>query len=117
MGRLSLRFAALGYLTLILIGDLLLVVKRPHVPSFRESTLWVVFYVALASGAITFIAWFAAGEPDQELERTITVLVIDCPHALGLAIPLVDRRQVALRRLRHGALPVRGADEVRPTEG
>ena len=39
---------SLVVLTLILIGDLLLVVKRPHVPSFRESTLWVVFYVALA---------------------------------------------------------------------
>lgn len=35
-------------LTLILVADLLVVVKRPHVPSFRESTLWVVFYVALA---------------------------------------------------------------------
>jgi tellurite resistance protein TerC len=35
-------------LTLILVADLLLVIKRPHVPSFRESTLWVVFYVALA---------------------------------------------------------------------
>jgi tellurite resistance protein TerC len=35
-------------LTLILVGDLLLVLKRPHVPSFKESTLWVVFYVALA---------------------------------------------------------------------
>ena len=39
---------SLVVLTLILIADLLLVVKRPHVPSFRESTLWVVFYVALA---------------------------------------------------------------------
>ncbi|WP_159606239.1 TerC/Alx family metal homeostasis membrane protein [Agromyces humi] len=39
---------SLVVLTLILIGDLLLVIKRPHVPSFRESTLWVVFYVALA---------------------------------------------------------------------
>jgi tellurite resistance protein TerC len=35
-------------LTLILVGDLLLVLKRPHVPSFKESTLWVAFYVALA---------------------------------------------------------------------
>jgi tellurite resistance protein TerC len=39
---------SLVVLTLILIADLLLVIKRPHVPSFRESTLWVVFYVALA---------------------------------------------------------------------
>ncbi|QTX04435.1 TerC/Alx family metal homeostasis membrane protein [Agromyces archimandritae] len=35
-------------LTLILVADLLLVLKRPHVPSFRESTLWVVFYIVLA---------------------------------------------------------------------
>lgn len=39
---------SLVVLTLILIADLLLVIKRPHVPSFKESTLWVVFYVALA---------------------------------------------------------------------
>ncbi|MRG58746.1 TerC/Alx family metal homeostasis membrane protein [Agromyces sp. CFH 90414] len=39
---------SLVVLTLILIGDLLLVLKRPHVPSFKESTLWVVFYVVLA---------------------------------------------------------------------
>ena len=42
------EIGSLVVLTLILIGDLLLVVKRPHVPSFRESTLWVVFYVVLA---------------------------------------------------------------------
>lgn len=35
-------------LTLILVADLLLIIKRPHVPSTKESTLWVVFYVALA---------------------------------------------------------------------
>lgn len=39
---------SLVILTLILVGDLLLVLKRPHVPSLKESTLWVVFYVALA---------------------------------------------------------------------
>ncbi|WP_142139609.1 TerC/Alx family metal homeostasis membrane protein [Acidovorax sp. SLBN-42] len=39
---------SLVVLSLILVGDLLLVIKRPHVPSFRESTLWVVFYVGLA---------------------------------------------------------------------
>ncbi|WP_136708067.1 TerC family protein [Agromyces sp. H66] len=42
------EIGSLVALTLILVADLLLVVKRPHVPSFRESTLWVVFYVALA---------------------------------------------------------------------
>jgi tellurite resistance protein TerC len=42
------EIGSLVVLTLILVADLLLVIKRPHVPSFRESTLWVVFYVALA---------------------------------------------------------------------
>ena len=48
----------------------------------------LLFYVAAASGAITFIAWTALGHVDQAVERTVTVLVIACPHALGLAIPL-----------------------------
>ena len=39
---------SLVVLTLILVADLLLIIKRPHVPSTKESTLWVVFYVALA---------------------------------------------------------------------
>jgi tellurite resistance protein TerC len=42
------EIGSLVVLTVILIADLLLVIKRPHVPSFRESTLWVVFYITLA---------------------------------------------------------------------
>jgi tellurite resistance protein TerC len=42
------QVGSLVILTLILIADLLLILKRPHIPSTRESTLWVVFYVALA---------------------------------------------------------------------
>ena len=48
----------------------------------------LLFYVALAAGAITFMVWTLLGEVDQAVERTVTVLVIACPHALGLAIPL-----------------------------
>jgi Cu2+-exporting ATPase len=48
-----------------------------------------LFYVATAAGLITFIAWTVFGEPRSAVERTVTVLVIACPHALGLAIPLV----------------------------
>ncbi len=48
----------------------------------------LLFYVALGAGAITFVVWTALGEVDQAIERTVTVLVIACPHALGLAIPL-----------------------------
>ncbi|MFN8623471.1 MAG: heavy metal translocating P-type ATPase [Chloroflexota bacterium] len=49
----------------------------------------LLFYVALAAGAITLVGWWALGTPEEALIRTATVLVIACPHALGLAIPLV----------------------------
>ncbi|MHA7294103.1 heavy metal translocating P-type ATPase [Arthrobacter sp. HLT1-21] len=49
----------------------------------------LLFYFALISGIITFIAWILLGSPDDAVIRTVTVLVIACPHALGLAIPLV----------------------------
>ena len=49
----------------------------------------MLFYVAVASGAITFIYWWISGDKEHALIRTATVLIIACPHALGLAIPLV----------------------------
>ena len=49
----------------------------------------LLFYVALAAGAITLVGWWLLGDPEGALIRTATVLVIACPHALGLAIPLV----------------------------
>jgi len=49
----------------------------------------LLFYFAGGAGLITMAVWLALGEPDQAVERTVTVLVIACPHALGLAIPLV----------------------------
>jgi len=49
----------------------------------------MLFYAALLVGIITYLAWFSLVGPDFALERTVTVLVIACPHALGLAIPLV----------------------------
>ena len=46
--------------------------------------------IALASGAVTLIVWIATGaEASYAIERAVTVLVIACPHALGLAVPLV----------------------------
>jgi Cu2+-exporting ATPase len=48
-----------------------------------------LFYVATGAGIITFIAWNVFGESRSAVEKTVTVLVIACPHALGLAIPLV----------------------------
>ena len=49
----------------------------------------LLFYVALIAGVITLGYWWLAGDPEGALVRTATVLVIACPHALGLAIPLV----------------------------
>ena len=48
-----------------------------------------LFYIATAAAVITFIAWSIAGDTSQAVTSTVTVLVIACPHALGLAIPLV----------------------------
>src|SRR5207249_2831671 len=49
----------------------------------------LLFYVALGAGAVTFLTWLGLGRTDDAVVRTVTVLVIACPHALGLAIPLV----------------------------
>jgi Cu2+-exporting ATPase len=49
----------------------------------------VLFYVAASAGVVTFLVWAGLGDVDDAIVRTVTVLVIACPHALGLAIPLV----------------------------
>src|SRR5439155_23408076 len=49
----------------------------------------LLFYVAVGSGVLTLFAWWLLGDREGALVRTATVLVIACPHALGLAIPLV----------------------------
>ena len=48
-----------------------------------------LFYVATAAGLVTFVVWSRVDDVGTAIERTVTVLVIACPHALGLAIPLV----------------------------
>ncbi len=53
-----------------------------------RAAAWL-FWFALAAASVTAVAWSILGQPDQAVARTITVLVIACPHALGLAIPLV----------------------------
>ncbi|GAA1937990.1 heavy metal translocating P-type ATPase [Brevibacterium antiquum] len=53
-----------------------------------RAAAWL-FWFALGAGIITFLVWLLIGQPDDAVIRTVTVLVIACPHALGLAIPLV----------------------------
>ncbi|WP_354577945.1 copper-translocating P-type ATPase [Rhodococcus sp. PvR044] len=48
-----------------------------------------LFWFALGAAVLTAVAWLILGAPESAVTRTITVLVIACPHALGLAIPLV----------------------------
>ena len=68
--------------------------SRAQVLADRAAAL--LFYIATAVGIITFVTWMVLGEPDGAVERTVTVLVIACPHALGLAIPLVVAISTAL---------------------
>ena len=49
----------------------------------------LLFYVATGTALLTFTVWALLGDIDNAVVRTVTVLVIACPHALGLAIPLV----------------------------
>lgn len=55
-----------------------------------KAAMWLT-YIALASGAVTMIVWLTLFDKEFifSLERTVTVMIITCPHALGLAIPLV----------------------------
>jgi Cu2+-exporting ATPase len=64
-----------------------------------------LFWFALGSAAITAIVWTLVGLPDAAVIRTITVLVIACPHALGLAIPLVV--SIATERAARGGVLVK----------
>jgi Cu2+-exporting ATPase len=61
--------------------------SRSQVLADRAAAL--LFYVAVAVAAITITVWAILGQPDDAITRSVTVLVIACPHALGLAIPLV----------------------------
>ncbi len=53
-----------------------------------RAAAWL-FWFALGAAVITALVWALLGMPDDAVIRTVTVLVIACPHALGLAIPLV----------------------------
>jgi Cu2+-exporting ATPase len=70
--------------------------SRSRAQALADRAAALLFYVATAAGFITYIAWTLLGDQGSAVERTVTVLVIACPHALGLAIPLVISISTAL---------------------
>ncbi len=69
-----------------------------------RAAAWL-FWFALGAGVLTAIVWSLIGLPDEAVVRTITVLVIACPHALGLAIPLVV--SIATERAARGGVLIK----------
>jgi Cu2+-exporting ATPase len=63
--------------------------SRSRTQDLANRAAALLFYVAVSAGAITYVVWAVVGTAQFALTRTVTVLVIACPHALGLAIPLV----------------------------
>ncbi len=63
--------------------------SKSRTQDLANRTAALLFYAAVAVGIVTFIIWGFLANTDVALQRTVTVLVIACPHALGLAIPLV----------------------------
>ena len=65
--------------------------SRSRAQDLADRAAFILTLVAIGAGLITLIAWLAlrSGEPAFAVQRVVTVLVIACPHALGLAIPLV----------------------------
>ncbi|MDI6858567.1 MAG: copper-translocating P-type ATPase [Dehalococcoidia bacterium] len=62
----------------------------------NRAALWLVI-IALGAGSATLVSWLVSGRSFEfALERTVTVMVIACPHALGLAVPLVVAVSTAL---------------------
>lgn len=70
--------------------------EKSKLESVSDKVAKWLFYVALVAGILAFIIWLIAADLPQALDRMVTVFVIACPHALGLAIPLVIARSTSI---------------------
>jgi len=91
-GSLRVRVTAIGDQTAL--SGIMRLVAAAQASGSRTQALAdraaaILFYVAVVAGAVTFTFWWLSGDTEHALIRTATVLIIACPHALGLAIPLV----------------------------
>ena len=91
-GNLKIRVMQIGEHTFL--AGVMRLVKEAQASKSRlqilsdRAALYLTF-VALIAGGITFVVWFSAAGTSTAFERLVAVLVIACPHALGLAVPLV----------------------------
>ena len=95
--------------------------SRSRAQALADRAAFALTLIALGAGAVTLIAWLVIqpSDPAFAIERVVTVLVIACPHALGLAIPLViaisttlGARSGLLVRDRRGLEEARNLDAV-----
>ena len=98
-GALTVRVARLGDDT-ALAGIMRMVAEaqssKSKVQLLADKAAFLLTFVALGTAIVTFIYWVVTKDASFALERTVTVLIIACPHALGLAIPLVVSISTAL---------------------
>ncbi|MEJ2499597.1 MAG: copper-translocating P-type ATPase [Campylobacterales bacterium] len=93
--------------------------SRSHTQDLANRAAGWLFYAALAAGSATFAVWSVLLSPVDAVLRSVTVLIIACPHALGLAVPLVvaistsmAARSGILIRNRQAFEALRGIDTV-----
>jgi len=98
-GSLTVKVTKLGEDT-ALAGIMRLVAEaqtsKSNVQILADKAAFYLTIIAIATAIATFIVWFIAKDASFALERAVTVLIIACPHALGLAIPLVVAISTAL---------------------
>lgn len=98
-GSLTVKVTKLGENT-ALAGIMRLVAEaqasKSNVQVLADKAAFALTITAIVAGIITFVTWIITKDTATALERTVTVLIIACPHALGLAIPLVVSISTAL---------------------
>jgi Cu2+-exporting ATPase len=75
--------------------------SRSRAQALADRAAALLFYFAAGAGLVTMAVWLLLGEPDQAIERTVTVLVIACPHALGWRSPWSSPSRPRWRPQRH----------------
>jgi Cu2+-exporting ATPase len=89
--------------------------SRSRAQALADRAAFVLTIIAVVTGALTFVVWLAVGATGAfAVERLVSVLVIACPHALGLAVPLVAAISTSLGA--HSGLLIRdrrGLEEAR----